>query len=1462
MLDQLSPVAPARVRVVLLPIGQIKRARFLSFVERLQPEHVVRLGDISPDGRPNRTMFSPLAFPTGLIVYDLTTFYPPSTHVALSPFELYREPLVILCLADSKELDHVSYKRRSGLGNGAEHNKREQNLRALHQDLEDVRDRYPKALVHQLLVFDHLPSPTDNPLPDGLLAIPPPAECKRTTMKTVMCDISSILLAEMTALAKSLQALSTLDSPAAAVGQKQVNGTSWGSADGGGLSRRNSQYSLPDDSRSGSPAGSTDRSHSRMSMPAQFRPGQHRSDSSSSTPSARPSTPQNSTTFDQIVGPSGSSSPDRNGLSRFSSAEAIRDSSRDRVSVQGFGSGSVSERSRNKGKGRIGVAIGSLYQAAGRWTDALRESVESATTASKNFDHLWHAKALDNILVSMLMLAWNGHDFQIPQICYASADKATSSNSSEPRSPASNRLVSLQNLVTLLPELLDRILNLYTRAGNVAGEALPQYPFSETVLRFSKLMSTIHLAGGSITDDALQLLVLGTPFPTPPNLSTPRLSILPTRMDILTFLSRAFPTSSSADTLSLVDKSVILSGIASLLGTLGYHRKRGMVIRELVSVLIPGLVQARKLGAAEMGVHPAAGLAAVKSANSSISGAGALNMGEGDVEKGVDTFLELLNRTYGVISSDVSSRGTIDDSDDAVIARIIQDATLRDFGGSFLKMDILRSCIDISEALPDFHGVLKFTADLLRTAGSGLAPGPRGEDASPTMSREEQIRMASNISRTVSAAAKIGLKNVEAEYWDEFLVRGVELDAPPPSRTPIPHKKAELPGSASASAGPVNPFIYNPFLRAPDATAVDHLLVAGESAIFKVTLQNPYEFDVDVESIKLESEGAEFTSYEQRTVIGPYRTQILTVSGLPNVSGFMKITGCRIKIRGCRERRFPIFHEPWSPQSEVKIKATGLDVVLRQSAPANNSGPGQAAKFTRMNPPKTTTLSLTVIEKQPIVAVKSCTLSQSAIMILEGERQRFSVTLQNMSRDTPVDLLLFSFKDSTQPGLQQALSNRDATPAELYEYEVIFARKQVLRWVQTSEEKPYIKAGETATFEMEILGQPGLTSASIQIDYAYLGETEVEEKFHTRQVTLPLTVTVNASIELVRMDVLPLFGSIPSSLWSVVDAKENTNRELLPDDYCLLLLDLLNKWPSDLHVRIDIKDEGMVEEEILPGNMSRIVFPVRRIFLENPSASIPTLDPLRQRQFVVSTGRITAETERITREIFWYREEILKMLHGTWNTKASPRRTGEIELRGMRPTTRVIEAIKVADVDVSLSVTGSKASGVDKATKSIKTDTFTSLTVSITNRSAKGIFPVLRVQPSLRNQPHNLSLDLSKKFICNGILQQTLPLLPAHESTQITLGLTPLCRGEFEINASVEEARLVEAPKEVEQAGRKRANTKTLMDSVLGMDERRIWHSREPCILVVVDEDSSDEEDGGSSDEEDGGVGDYNNVDE
>ncbi|KAH8682971.1 TRAPP II complex [Tricladium varicosporioides] len=1446
MLDQLSPVAPARVRVVLLPIGQIKRARFLSFIARLQPENVVQLGDISPDGRPHRNMFSPLAFPTGMIVYDLTTFYPPPSHVALSPFELYREPLVIVAIADGAELDRKPYRtnvRRSLNGNG--HPKPEHNLRELYQDLEEVRDRYPKGLVHQLLLFDYVHSTSAGTLPEGIVPVPPPAECRRTTLKTIMCDISSLLLAEMTTLAKSLQALNTIESPSQSQMNRQGNGTAWQISQAEMASRRNSQYSLPgQNSRSESPAGSGDRSHVRMSMPV-FRS----TDSNSSTPSARPSTPNNGTqvdlptTFDQIVASNGieSKSPQKTIPSRLANTEPVRDTSRDRVSVQGFGPGSVSERSRNIGKGRIGIVIGSLYLQAGRWVDALNQLSEAGTISKYNLDHLWHAKALDYILVSMLMLAWTGMDFHVPQICYAVAEKGSQSNPGEPKGPPPSRHVSLQNLTALLPEMLDRILNLYARAANNTGESLPQFPFSESAIRFAKLLADIHLAGGKLDDEVLQLVVVGTPFKKRPNMVPPRLNIRPTRTEIIATLFRAFPTSSSPEYISLVDRTIILSGIASVLGLLGYYRKKAMVMRELVSVLIPGLIQARIKGAAEMGVHPAAGLAALNSVNG--NGASALDLGEGDVENGVDSFLGLLSQTYGVVSS-VSNPSNLenqDDSNDAAIARIMENATVRSFGGRNLKLDVLRSCINLAEALPDFHGVLRFTADLLRTAGSGVAPGPRSDDASPSMTREEQVRLATNISRTLAAAKTLGVKNLAAEYWDEFLVRGVELEALPIPRTPIPHTKSELPGATTVATAR-DPFIYNPFLRTPDNSAVDHLLVAGEGAIFRVTLQNPYEFDVEIESIKLESEGTEFESATQKTVIGPYRTQILTVSGTPKSPGQLKITGCIIRIRGCRERRFPIFEEPWSPQSAVKVKTIGVASIFKPKGRPISTDSKNLTNPPVMVAPKAISLGLNVIDRQPIVVVKSSTLSQFAIMVLEGERRTFNITLQNLSPDTPVDLVLFSFKDSTQAPLQSALSNRDASPAELYEYELIFARKQALRWVQKDGEKPFIAPGATSSFEVELLGKPGLTNATVQIDYAYLGisHDEIQDKFHTRQVSLPLTITVNASIELSRMDVLPLTGNVPRTLWSKTDTEEG-NEKITPDDYCLLLLDLRNAWPSILSVHLDIGDGGTIEEDVLPGKTSRVMFPVPRIFLDNPSAPIPALDPSRARQFVVSTGRVSADSERTSREAFWYREELLKILHGSWSTKNIPIRKGEIELRGIRLSQRMIEAIKIDDIGIELFIGGSQGS----LKHQVFTDTFSELKVKISNRMAEPIQPLLRIQPSIRSQSHNASLDLTKKLVWNGILQQTLPEIKGNDSIKVGIGMTAHCRGEFEISASIEEARLHDPPKQdngKDGTGRPRANTRTMMDAVLGLKERRIWHSREPCLVVVEDEESSDDD--------------------
>ncbi|KAI1375230.1 Trs120-domain-containing protein [Hypoxylon crocopeplum] len=1441
--DFLLPVAPARVRALVLPIGQIKRDRFESFALRLNGEHVVHLRDISADGRPNRNMFSPLAFPDGAMFYDLVTHIPPPSHLALAPFELFREPLTLIAIADGRELENAAFSKRQS-ANGYAPTMAERNIRTLYQELEELRDTYPKILVHQVLVFDYAPH-TENtiPIPEGIKTIPPVEHSKRTTIKTIMCDMSSLLLAEMTTLAKSFEGMTAIDSPGQAPARPGLNGTSWTSDDANPAARRNSQYAVSTVTRSASTSSATDRSQARMSMPVPFKSLPFGSNSSS--PSARPTTPVRSglsnppTTFDDIASVNSSnpdvSSPEPQASSRPGSAGGSRAANQDKVSVQGFGPGGLNERWRNKGRGRVTILVGSLYLQAGRWTDALKELIEGATVAKSINDHLWHGKALELITICLLLLGWIGVEFQVPTICLPTNDKTISSISKGPEAEDGDpdqpkHLRSLQNI---LPDLLDRIIGLYSR---ISGEQLPPLPLSESINRFCFLLTALHLSDGKLDKKSLDRMIVGK-FPATTLTTSPRLTITPSRAQIATMLLKAFP-SSAHELLTVVDRIWILSGITVVLSTLGFHRKKAMVIREMVSVMIGGLVEARTRGAAEVGIHPAAGLVNSHLFNTNGNGAGALDLGEGDIEVGLDSFLAALCKSYGVVSFDDAVRKPsselhqASDTDSSVISRIQSQSLTRQFGIKNVKLNILRACINFSEALPDFNGVLKFSSDLLRTAGSGVAPGPRREDAAPIITRDEQIRLVTNISKTSSLSQRFGLGHLSAEYWDEFLVRGITLDPLPPTRTPIPHSKNVLPGVTTArTSQDVNPFIYNPFIRASDKAAVERILVTGETATFRITLQNPYEIDVDIESIKLDTEGAEFASSITSTLIGPYRTQILKLSGTPKAAGSLRITGAIVKVRGCRERRFPIFPQPWAPDTETKVKGTGL-AALEQNKKLPFPGPP-------LNPDS---IGLNVISPQPVVIIQSTTLFQSSVMILEGERQVFSVTLRNLSSSTPADLLLFSFQDSTQGPLQTALTSRDATPAELYEYELILARKQAMRLRPTDDSKRYIAPGSTATFEFEILGKPGLTNGTIQVDYAHLGvpQAEINDQFHTRQVCLDLTITVNASVELARMDVLPINGTVPKPIWTRLGAGEVEEESSLSDEeHCLLLLDLRNAWPSDMQVCLQADNGIMIKEHILPGNTNRVIFPVPRVYIDDPHASIPALNPSRQRQFVVSSSKITPEIERGNREAFWYREKILEKLSGSWKTLSGPAREGNIELRGIRLAPRMIEAIKIDEVGIDISIENSQAPEEESQKQKDNTifvDEFAQVRVVVTNRMDEPIYPTLRLMPALCHRPVNVALDFTRKFAWNGTLQQSLPVVEAKSSAEVVLGAMALCRGEFEISASVEETRLAAATTTRDHpARRERSETEILMDAVLGAKERRIWHSRRPCLVCVRD---------------------------
>ncbi|KAL2369151.1 hypercellular protein HypA [Blastomyces gilchristii SLH14081] len=1528
--DPLSPVAPARLRALLLPVGKIKRSRFLNLVKRLQAQNVVRLGDVSPDGRPNRNSFSPMAFPTGMVVYDLSISVPPISHLDLYPFEIFREPLAIIAIADGAELPNEptgTEPSSQAQSNGTKVRKypRVEGLKGLQQELNALKDSYPRSLVQQLLIFDYAGVENLITGPDTVVWVPRPEAARSTTVKTVMCDITSRLLGELSGLAERMQEWPTVESPKA---------SSWGP-------RR-----TPDVR----PAAPNKLQH-RMTMPAQM-PGANGTFINASDTNFQPAEHDSPTTFDEITRSIQLSNRVTSSI-KSSPKPGSKEHSRERMSVHGLGFVGASERSKNRVKGRLNIVMGTLFLQAGRWPDSLKELAEGAAIARANSDYIWHAKALESILQCLLMLGWAGMDFRIPQICYPSADKFSKSVSQTPsmsltelynigQSNPESRIVSLQNLANLLPDLSNNILHLYTRAANITDEPVPQLVFSETVIRLARILATIYIRDGSLDDNALGNIVMNDLLKFVRSPERPRGAVSLRKSDIASFLFRALPHSLGTD-VPVTDSSPILVGMASVLSSLGLDRKKAFVLQQLFTILIPGLVQARKIGAAEVGIHPAAGLSSL---NHSAFEINALDIGPENMDESVRILLAVVGTTYGVPGtmmcddkqqglSRQNSSTTRDivpeyDSVDSIVDRAFRHSAIHGFGDHSLKVEILKACINFCEALPDFQGVLQFTVDLLQTIKGTLMLPPDSYRGHPLLPIQDQVRLFNNVKRTVAAAKKLGDSHLEAEYWDDFLVRGVELVNLSDFKEPVRRSRTDF-GFANVEERleKKNPFIYSAFSKTTTRRS-ENLLIAEEQATFKVTLQNPFEFDVEIERLRIDGTGVSFEAAATYGLwLAPFTTQDYFISGLATTEGTLEITGCTVKVKFCRERRFPIFKNFWKPQKEQKIKRTGLaakepfsERPLSWSSNASGSRSGAIQKG-----PERDIVHAKVIKKQPTVIIQSTSLSQSAIMLLEGETRSFDITLQNIST-CPLDFLSFSFEDSTTRQLESALTNKENLPTDIYELELRLSTNPALSWRRDnlSQSQLSIAAGETATFTIDVYGKPGLDNALVKIDYAHVctSLSDLPETFYCRQISLPLTVTVNTSVDVTRCDVLPLTGdfawannklqhgedsraatgdkesiksmelsSTPRSITQLRETQFSHTLSRLDLDscgfgHCVLLLDLRNAWPNPLTVSLFVDERSSddvtntdnrprqdmigiheVYDELQPGHASRFVLVVPRVYLENPEKPIPSLNVSNKRQFVVSANKLSYEAESSAREVFWFREELLKRLRGSWKDETTGRE-GAVDLRAIRLNARMVDALRVESVDVAFSLRP-YASGIasdDNTSETdnesvtqmghskfiVRTNTFLTLSATIINRSSKPIHPLLRLQPSLRHTPHAVALDLSKRLAWSGMLQRALPILEPYQTTEVTLGITALCRGDYEISASVEEIRRLKqhsaAPGATVGQGQEAAEDVNgdVVAAAAAEDpyfdnffitntpkHRRIWHSRVPCMISARD---------------------------
>lgn len=1208
--DPFSPIAPARIRVLLVPAGKIKRSRFMTFVERLQPECAIRLGDVTPDPRPDRTMFSPLRNPDGVLLYYFTTSMPPPSYLSLSPFELCREPLMVLGIADGEEYQEALDSEGA---NAAEDTtsialKREE----MNEVVDVMREDYSRALVHRLLLFDSgLPS-LPPWLPEETMLVPPLSESTMTTMKTVMCDLSSLLLAEMTGLSRSLQALPEISIASGPTSPNPGNRSPFSLVRQGSFG-----FGAAELSRTGSPA-----------QPAQIQQLQKQEATGRrgslglrlSPPSENASRaitpPELSPAEDPSSGRSGETTPTESSYS--SRPRALQ-----RFSIQGFGSGSMEEKARLSNACRHDLVDAQVCLMAGHVVEGLKRSHETFIKAETCNEHLVMAKALEQMLVCCLILVGHEQEFEIPVSC-TPATKGM---------PVSG---TVANVIEWIPELTSRIMGFYRLSFKSDSGHLLTLVDAENKIRVSNLLTAIERLGKKFTPkEFLDKIESQSEDNSPPVKGCSQRVV-----HISNILSEAIDSATSSSSITDTERATIYAEAAGCLAKLGLSRKRAFVVTLLMDILVPALLQARKLGAAEMGIHPAAGM---------LSG-GLVQPSDKKYGETVFIFLEQFVREYGVPARS-RLEGQVDSGSDY----------LRSYGSLVLKAEVLRRCINVCEAMADLQGVLDFSSSFL----SIIAPQEPLEETDPgfrcLMPREDQHRLVQNIHRSLEAAKALGMDQTEAVFWYDHLVHSVKYDSERAGRDLTLRKNSADDLQQRVSAR----FEHQAFGDKNKGSAAVPL-VAGEPSEFIVTLRNPFAFPLDIESIKLLSEkGVEIACPPNLTYqIPPCAVQPLRVPVVADVPDVHDLVKLRVKVRQCRERDFDVSISRTTIQEVERMKETGHSVA-KSAKPQEASRPGTATTIRPVSRGMPVLPSVTVVPQQPSLAIRT-NLIQDTLALLEGETKSFKVTISHDEKDQPIkaEILQMLGRNNTVDVLR--ISRRSSNlPSQIYELGQDIGRAE---W-KSRDFKPskQLEPHKTTSFTVDVFGVPGLNKGTVGVEYAAADQPpEIGNFFVTSKVSQEITVTVQPSVTASHFSVLP-----GREAGEHIDAKF-PNADL--DDHFVLVFDFLNISDRELSVEAWYDDANMPKQPVLeltsrsdflkPGQASSMAVLLPKIYLSYSNDAIPAA---QDRQFVYTD---TQQLSREERMCFWYRQKLLQSLNCRWRDRAG--RHGVVNCQALKLTPEMV----------------------------------------------------------------------------------------------------------------------------------------------------------------------------------------------
>lgn len=1216
-IDPLEFGSLARIRILLLPVGTIKRSFFEQWAAEIRAFESIRLGDIPADTREERARFMPSPLASGHIHLSYPSHPLPSSHQTLSLFRPSDFPLGVIGIASSSSSQNESLSSILAQFN------------AMLSGLFPPGTLFP--LANNCLVFEESDGSTNLNLGNypGLVVIPGMMGNKRLYVGTLIADLCSNILAEFATVVQSLET---------PLGNEYLNATLFPTLPPVSEMPRPIENDIP----------------IRSSLPP--LPSQH-----SQPELLRVKTPTTlSVKRNSSIGPGPPSSP-------FRQSSLPVPPKKKPLAI-----GAVSSH------GRLFKVLGDFFLLAGRTMDASVWYNEALILLKSAQDAVWHASALEGLATLQVVDAWSSNQMN---------------GTAEGIEPWAD-----------IVEKLSQAAALYSRntppAEPEVNFSFVSWFYTRCVLRHASLLLAVWAAKGW-GPLSFSTLLHGNAATLPPTLSQESESTSSgskrvshnsaERLSSITGITRSAISTVVAQAhgpwllhLGSRERISILENVAAVYSILGYPRKEAYILREVLGCIMDLVVCGREESGGATIAGAGLGIQGVDMGEGTARGSVGIRTHENTV--GNESVLKVVRhicRVHGIdleavrLVSDEKVESGDETSDDLEDLDSVQEA----YGWPELQIGIVREAIAVAEALPDYPAVAQFCLSALKTLHI-------------VMSHGDQHHFYSTAARALSTARRRG-DSRRVDYWSGRPIVSIETLPLPLVRLPIEKPLSLLSqkqdGISSILVGKTDPFLYNP--RRSLAGQSSMLLVQNEPFDVVITLRNPYIFDLELSKLSLSTSGVSIESKPMALVVPANSFHPVTITAQASEAGTLTIRGCYVQAPGGATREFLL---PLSTDDEESRQARRRSAIECESGRSKHAGLDSRpfAKGKRASAAVASTrhtprfLQCQVVLEQPLLRIRRTSLTHGAVMLYNGERSTIRITLENVST-LPVDFIRLTFDDSTIAPAQQALAEGELSVYDTYETEYDLIHRPVFTW-ESSSGKHTADPGDKLVVTVNCFGKVGCTHGVIHVSYSYCHRPrptldKPPDTFHTRQLSYPVLVTVYHMLESFNLDILPYS---PDTAFLAADEHKAPLLIEEVDDWCLFSVEVRNTYGIPFEVTFtrqqpDVPD-GQTTALVPPGSTTRILLPMKKFSLsdEDVQQPIPTLS---DRQFVVSKSGLSADQERLQRELFWYREALFRYVQGRWKETGGSR-AGELSLRQLRLTQPMLNTLRTEQARLHLSL--------------------------------------------------------------------------------------------------------------------------------------------------------------------------------